>query len=276
MRRDHPVEYGSIVLTPHETIGVALDQFTQGVLPYFERELQAAYGRDWRISVRSGLRNERQAQLPDEAYWDAHAILTVMWEHWNAVFRQRLGLFERSLVSELREYRNLWAHQTGFSEDDAYRVVDTVQRLLSATGNAEEQLEDLGRIKLDLLRQMLGRQINDDLLRARSNRERMVEVGLFGVAGCAVIATTVLAMIPKNPLAGLILCVFTVVVFGYMIMNRWRSNPPIHGVHECPKCRKIIYNEICPYCEATPSSTIARGRSSLRLGALQESIPSRT
>lgn len=244
-------------------------------MPFFERELQAAYGREWRQTVRSSLKNERHSQLPDEAFWDAHAILTVMWDHWNAVFRQRLGLFQRSLVSELREYRNLWAHQTAFSEDDAYRVVDTVQRLLSATGQAEEQLEDLGRIKLDLLRQILGRQMNDDLIRARSNRERMVEVGLFGVAGCAIIATTVLAMIPKNPLAGLILCVFTVVVFGYIVINRWRSNPPVHGVHECPKCRKVIYSEICPYCEAPPSSTIARGTSSLRLDTLRDATSAR-
>jgi hypothetical protein len=265
----------AVVLTPHETVGLALDQLSQGLFPFFKRELETAYGPDWRVVVRGQPRADRAA-LPDELVWDSHALLTAMWEHWNAVFRQRLGLFERSLVSELREYRNLWAHQAVLTEDDAYRVVDTVQRLLAAGESADEHINDLERIKFDILRQMLGRQVNDDLLRARSNQQRVIEISLYLVACAAVILTTVLAMVPKNPLAGLILCLFTMLVFGFIIANRWRAAPPIHGVHECPKCRKIIYNEVCPYCEAPPSSTILRGTSSLRLTTVRETQAVRT
>ena len=39
-----------------------------------------------------------------------------MWESWNDVFRKTLGPAERSLVSELRDVRNKWAHQEPFSE----------------------------------------------------------------------------------------------------------------------------------------------------------------
>ncbi|MDX1969079.1 MAG: Swt1 family HEPN domain-containing protein [Planctomycetaceae bacterium] len=264
------------MLTPHETVGVALDQLTKGLFPFFERELQAAYGADWRGAVRGSSRNDRSNPLPDELLWDSQAILTVMWDHWNAVFRQRMGLFERSLVSELREYRNLWAHQAALTEDDAYRVVDTVQRLLSAGESPDEPLDDLERIKFDLLRRKLGRQINEDLLRARSNRERWTEVGLYSVGCAAILLTTVLVMIPKNPLAGLILCTFSVLVYAYIIVQRWRTPVTIHAVHECPKCRKIIYNEVCPYCETPPSSTIIRGASSLRLPSVREAPTSRT
>lgn len=264
------------MLTPHETIGLALDQLAQGLFPFFKRELESAYGPEWRVAVRGQARPDRNGAFPDEMVWDSHAILSVMWEHWNAVFRQRLGLFERSLVSELREYRNLWAHQAILTEDDAYRVVDTVQRLLAAGESPDEPLNDLERIKFDLLRQMLGRQVNDDLLRARSNRQRWTEVTLYAVACAAVVTTTVVAMVPKNPLAGLILCGFTVLVFGYISVNRWRAAVPIHGVHECTKCRKIIYSEVCPYCEAPPSSTIMRGASSLRLATAREAGTPRT
>jgi hypothetical protein len=33
-----------------------------------------------------------------------------MWDQWNVVFRKTLGNAERSLVSELRDARNRWAH----------------------------------------------------------------------------------------------------------------------------------------------------------------------
>lgn len=35
--------------------------------------------------------------------WDVAALLRVMWEGWNEVFRRTLGQAERSLVSELRD-----------------------------------------------------------------------------------------------------------------------------------------------------------------------------
>ena len=52
-------------------------------------------------------------------------LLRVMWDQWNPVFRDTLGFAERSLVSELREVRNKWAHQETFSTDDAYRALDS-------------------------------------------------------------------------------------------------------------------------------------------------------
>ena len=52
-------------------------------------------------------------------------------ESWNDVFRRTLGQAERSLVSELRDLRNKWAHQESFSTDDAYRAFDSAGRLLT-------------------------------------------------------------------------------------------------------------------------------------------------
>ena len=45
------------------------------------------------------------------ANWDAAALLKLMWESWNDVFRKTLGPAERSLLSELRDQRNKWAHR---------------------------------------------------------------------------------------------------------------------------------------------------------------------
>ena len=62
------------------------------------------------------------------ANWDAAALLKLMWESWNDVFRKTLGPAERSLLSELRDQRNKWAHQQTFSSDDAYRALDSAGR----------------------------------------------------------------------------------------------------------------------------------------------------
>src|SRR5690606_39187133 len=56
----------------------------------------------------------------------------------------------RSLVSELRDIRNRWAHQNAFSTDDAYRTLDSVTRLLTAV--SAPQVEDLEKSKMELLR----------------------------------------------------------------------------------------------------------------------------
>ena len=40
----------------------------------------------------------------------------------NNVFKQTLGHAERSLVGELIDVRNHWAHQKPFSTDDTYRA----------------------------------------------------------------------------------------------------------------------------------------------------------
>ena len=87
--------------------------------------------------------------------WDAAVLLKLLWESWNDVFRQTLGHAERSLVSELREVRNKWAHQEAFSSDDAYRALD------SAAGCSPPisapQADEIEKMKMELLRAALRR-----------------------------------------------------------------------------------------------------------------------
>ena len=51
-----------------------------------------------------------------------------------------LGYAERSLVSELRDTRNKWAHQKAFSTDNLYRALDSIHLLLTSI-SAEEASE---------------------------------------------------------------------------------------------------------------------------------------
>ena len=84
---------------------------------------------------------------------DAAALLKVMWSSWNEVFRATLGHTERSLVSELRAVRNNWAHQKPFSDENAYRALDSVHRLLSAVSPPHAKaVERAERLKMEQLR----------------------------------------------------------------------------------------------------------------------------
>jgi len=89
--------------------------------------------------------------------WDALALLVFMWDHWNDLFRHDLSFVERSLISELREYRNRWAHQQKFSEGEIYRIMDNIERLLTALESG--QVAAIRRLRLESLRLLFNQEI---------------------------------------------------------------------------------------------------------------------
>lgn len=88
-----------------------------------------------------------------------------MWDTWTEVFGQTLGRAERSLVSELMEVRNKWAHQTPFSGDDAHRALDSMQRLLDAVA-APKEVEEIERQKMELMRLRFDEQVRHEKRKA--------------------------------------------------------------------------------------------------------------
>lgn len=66
-------------------------------------------------------------------------------------FSKTLGKAGESFAIELREVRNTWAHNGTFSDDDAYRALDTGERLLKLTGAAAEA-DEVHAIRLNLRR----------------------------------------------------------------------------------------------------------------------------
>ena len=98
------------------------------------------------------------------------AVLVVMWNQWNDVFRETLGHAERSLVSELRDVRNNWAHQKPFSSDDAYRALDSAARLLTAV--SAPQADEIEKMKMELLRVRFDEQVRSEKRKTRRHRHR--------------------------------------------------------------------------------------------------------
>jgi predicted AAA+ superfamily ATPase len=153
-----------MAMTNHERVGKALDLLRAGLGPFVERELQGQYRGQARAEAVRLVGDDRNVTGKAIRDWDVAALLRVMWEGWNEVFRGTLGQAERSLVSELREWRNKWAHQEAFSSDDAYRALDSVSRLLSAV--SAPQVEELERMKMELLRVRFDEQVRAERRKA--------------------------------------------------------------------------------------------------------------
>ena len=149
-----------MAISNHERVGRSMELLRQGVQPFIERELQAQHGKYWVTSVTSGWRNELNWNDDDTPHLDIALLLRIMWEQWNEVFRKTLGFAERSLVSELREFRNQWAHQATFSGDDTYRVLDSADRLLTAI--SAPQADEIARMKMELLRLRFDEQVRNE------------------------------------------------------------------------------------------------------------------
>ena len=127
--------------TNNERVGKALELLRAGLGPFVEREVQRA--------VTAG----RLVEVPQYES-DAAGLLRLMWQSWYEVFREVLGPAERSLVGEMRGHRNRWAHQKNFSSDDAYRTLDSANRLLAAVSapqaaEVENMKAELGRLIYD-------------------------------------------------------------------------------------------------------------------------------
>ena len=142
-----------MALTNRDRVGKALELLQTGLLPFIQREMEAEYSSAWLKQAAYSLHKD-DAWAEDDPHLDAHALLVIMWDHWNSVFRDILGHAERSLVSELREVRNDWAHQAQFSTDDTYRALDSIARLLTAVsapeaGEVEHLKQELLRLKFE-------------------------------------------------------------------------------------------------------------------------------
>ena len=145
-----------------DRVGRALEILNVGLQPFIERELKAVHGERWMQEVAPSLREYQMASARSEGLaGDTQVLLVVMWDQWFHVFKNVLGHAERSLVSELRDTRNKWAHQETFSTDDAYRALDSVQRLLSAV-SAVTQASEIERQKQELLRIRFDEQVRNE------------------------------------------------------------------------------------------------------------------
>lgn len=127
----------------HGLVGNALQLLALGLGPYVAARLRDAAG--------MGRYVPDDIDTAGDIAADVSLMLKVMATGWNDVFCDHLGPTERSLVSEIRETRNRWAHLEPFDDDDLDRALDSIGRLLDAV-SAEDAAERVHQAKHRLRR----------------------------------------------------------------------------------------------------------------------------
>ena len=140
-----------MAITNREQVGKGLDLLQEGLAPFVARELRGKNYVD---------KNGASSNHKPVAKRDVAGLLKLIWDNWQLVFRGIVGQAERSLVSELRDWRNKWAHQDSISRDDAYRMLDTASRLLAAI--SAPQSKELEAVKMEMLRIRFDEQAREE------------------------------------------------------------------------------------------------------------------
>ena len=130
-----------MAITNQERVGKAMELLRMGLAPFVEREFKSQHQTQAADTARRYFGDDRAVGKKPVTEWDVATLLKLMWEAWNEVFGKTLGRAERSLVQELRDCRNKWAHQEPFSSDDTDRALDSMSRLLTAVTATDEPKE---------------------------------------------------------------------------------------------------------------------------------------
>ncbi len=153
-----------MALTNQDRVGKAMELLRAGLAPFVEREFKSQHQAEAAAAARRYFGDDRTVARKPVAEWDVAALLKLMWEAWNDVFGKTLGRAERSLLQELRDCRNKWAHQEPFSSDDADRALDSMARLLTAV--SAPQADEVGKMKMELRRLTYDEQVRSEKRKA--------------------------------------------------------------------------------------------------------------
>ena len=139
-----------MVMANTERISKALDLLRDGLRPKCEDTWRGFYGDGWLEAVNGRLHTpERSPSIEDVAF-----LFKGMKATWQEVFGHGFPPAVRSLVFEVADARNSWAHQKAMSTDDTVRALDSMERLLEAFGNLDER-QQIRSLRRDLMRQMM-------------------------------------------------------------------------------------------------------------------------
>ena len=128
-----------MAISNRDRVSKGFDVLSAGLLDFVDRQMSAAsegLGTGWidviekRDAVKNGVKKNYEKEDPS-------VQLRMITDEWR-VFGKVLSRAQQSLASELREVRNSWAHSKKFDNDDTYRILDTMERLLIAAGAPAE------------------------------------------------------------------------------------------------------------------------------------------
>lgn len=140
-----------MAMNNRDRVGKAFDLLSEGLLDSVDEVMTAAYGTsDWPATWAQEDAQRRGGPARTLTKHDVQVQLRAITEQ-GYRFKDVLSRAQQGFGSELRETRNLWAHNEPFSSDDAARALDTIERLLHAVG-AVDSAEDVRKLRVDLQR----------------------------------------------------------------------------------------------------------------------------
>ncbi len=154
-----------MAITNQERVGKAMDLLRDGLAPFVEREFKSQHGDGWpsrsarRSSATTGC---RQGSRSPSGTW--RRCSSSCGRRGTTSSARPSGRAERSLVQELRDCRNKWAHQEPFSSDDADRALDSMARLLTAV--SAPQADEVDKMKMELRRLIFDEQVRSEKRKA--------------------------------------------------------------------------------------------------------------
>jgi predicted AAA+ superfamily ATPase len=119
-----------------ERVGRGLELLRDGLGPYVLQQSRSKLPSNpadvitRRLLPKGMPKDQKLADLAP--HMDVQEVIYVMNEFWREVFHDQLGHAGRTLLSELRNLRNDWAHMKKMDVDDAYRALDSITRMLEA------------------------------------------------------------------------------------------------------------------------------------------------
>lgn len=142
-----------MALSNRDRVGRGFEVLAAGLGPYVDRRLRATSrsGKDWVRDFAQSASMKGDVSITDPSF-----ILRVIADSWERSFASEWTRTDRNLVFELRDVRNRWAHNESFSVDDAYRALDSIERLL-VSADVREAAE-VGRAKTELMYQKVEAQ----------------------------------------------------------------------------------------------------------------------
>ncbi len=124
-----------------ERINDLLMTIRKPIAEYGIDRFKARFGSNWErelFAVVSEKANEKTSD--DPAKWEISLWIGIYLGSWREVFSSTLSNHDRSVLYELRDYRNDWAHQEAFDFDRAYRAHDSAELFLKAINSPISEL----------------------------------------------------------------------------------------------------------------------------------------
>ena len=153
----------------------ALTIFTEATGPWVDTQMKAKHGDASEAKIvellkanPSTKRTVEDGSPPD--HWDVTTLFSIINGDWQYHFRNKLEREHRTLLNEIKQWRDDHAHQKPVSADDAYRVLDTVHRFLPAI-DAFEHETVLSAAKTDLLKKKFDESRRNEKRRARQSSQ---------------------------------------------------------------------------------------------------------